>query len=65
MYKRADASAGHREPMTPSAGPMADAAAGRTNGAMTRSHESSAMPMPGQNKDPSAPLSPAKSVSAP
>lgn len=37
--------------LPPSAGPKADPSAGRTNGAMTRSQESSAMPMPGQNND--------------
>lgn len=39
------------------------AAAGRANGAMTRGQESSAMPMPGQNNDHSAPLPPARRAS--
>lgn len=51
--------------LTPSTGFKADPAAGRTNGAMTRSQESSAMPMPGQNNDHSAPVSPAKRASSP
>jgi len=50
--------------LTPSAGPKADATAGRTNGAMTRSQESSAMPMPGQNNDHSAPVVPATRASS-
>ena len=37
---------------------------GRSNSSMTRAQESSAMPMPGQNNDHSAPLSPDKSASA-
>jgi hypothetical protein len=51
--------------LTPSAGTKADPTAGRTNGAMTRSQESSAMPMPGQNNDHSAPVGPAKRASSP
>jgi hypothetical protein len=51
--------------LTPNAGPKADSTAGRTNGAMTRSQESSAMPMPGQNNDHSAPVGPAKRASSP
>jgi hypothetical protein len=54
-----------RSVLAPSVGPMADPTAGRTNGAMTRSQESSAMPLPGQNNDHSAPLSPAKRASSP
>jgi hypothetical protein len=42
-----------------------DATAGRTNGTMTRAEESSAMPMPGQNNDHSAPIGPAKRASSP
>lgn len=45
-----------------------DPAAGRSNRAMSRSQESSAMPMPGQNNDHSAPLAstkPASGASAP
>lgn len=45
--------------------PKADPAAGRTNSAMSRKQESSAMPLPGQNNDHSAPLSSAKPASAP
>lgn len=45
--------------------PRADATAGRANAAMTRREESSAMPMPGQNNDHSAPLAPAKRASGP
>ncbi len=48
----------------PSAGPKADLTAGRANGAMTRSQESSAMPMPGQHNDHPAPVSPAKPASS-
>ena len=44
-------------PATPTA---ADPTAGRTNSALTRTQESNAMPLPGQNNDHSAPLSPAK-----
>jgi hypothetical protein len=51
--------------LTPSAGPKADPTAGRTNGAMTPSQESSAMPMSGQNNDHSAPVGPAKRASSP
>ena len=38
---------------------------GRTNKAMSRADESSAMPMPGQNNDHSAPLPPARRASSP
>jgi hypothetical protein len=41
------------------------AAAGRTNTTMSRDQESSAMPLPGQNNDHSAPLPPARRASAP
>ena len=51
--------------LAPSAVPKADPAAGRTNNAMSRSQESIAMPMPGQNNDHSAPVGPAKQASAP
>jgi hypothetical protein len=37
--------------------PAEPASAGRTNTSMTRAQESSAMPIPGQNNDHSAPLS--------
>jgi hypothetical protein len=45
--------------------PKADVAAGRSNSAMTRAQESSAMPMAGQNNDHSAPLTSEKRASAP
>lgn len=44
-------------PATPTA---ADPTAGRTNRALTRTQEVNTMPLPGQNDDHSAPLSPAK-----
>jgi hypothetical protein len=43
----------------------ADAAAGRSNKAMTRGEESAAMPMAGQNNDHSAPVAKAKPASGP
>ena len=43
----------------------ADPAAGRSNKSMTQAQESTAMPMPGQNNDHSAPVGPAKPASAP
>ena len=45
--------------------PKPDPTAGRTNTRMTRAEESSAMPMPGQNNDHSAPVSPARRASSP
>ncbi len=54
--------------VTPAAQVKPDPAAGRTNRAMSRNQESSAMPMPGQNNDHSAPLAstkPASGASAP
>ena len=39
-----------------------DPAAGRANKTMSRAEESTAMPLPGQNNDHSAPLPPAKPV---
>ncbi|MCV2360589.1 hypothetical protein LNV08_16565 [Paucibacter sp. TC2R-5] len=39
--------------------------AGRFNGSMSRAQESSAMPMPGQANDHSAPLTPPKASSGP
>lgn len=54
--------------VTPAAQAKPDPAAGRSNRAMSRSQESSAMPMPGQNNDHSAPLAstkPAVGASAP
>lgn len=51
--------------LTPGVAPKADAAAGRSNTAMSRTQESNQMPLPGQNYDHSAPLTPAKRASAP
>lgn len=51
--------------MSPPNETKVDPTAGRTNKAMTGVQESTAMPMPGQNNDHSAPLSPAKGASAP
>ena len=51
--------------LTPAAAAKTDAAAGRTNRAMSPAQESSAMPLPGQNNDHSAPLTPAKRASGP
>jgi len=50
--------------ITPANENKVDPAAGRSNRSMSRSQESSAMPMPGQNNDHSAPLS-AKGASSP
>ena len=41
-----------------------DPAAGRANKTMSRAEESTAMPLPGQNNDHSAPLPPAKPASS-
>lgn len=49
----------------PAAAGKADPAAGRSNNSMSRTQESSAMPLPGQNNDHSAPLTPARRASAP
>lgn len=49
----------------PASAPKADAAAGRSNSALSAAQQSTAMPMPGQNNDHSAPLGPAKRASAP
>jgi hypothetical protein len=38
---------------------------GRSNNTMSATQESTAMPMPGQNNDHSAPLGPARRASAP
>jgi hypothetical protein len=51
--------------LTPAAEARPDPAAGRSNRAMTGAQESTAMPMPGQNNDHSAPLTPAKRASSP
>lgn len=41
---------------SPATAPKPDPTAGRSNSAMSRMQESTAMPMPGQNNDHSAPL---------
>jgi hypothetical protein len=51
--------------ITPGAVPKPETPGARTNRSMTRAEESSAMPMPGQNNDHSAPLAPSKGASAP
>lgn len=48
--------------LAPGAAAKPDTTSGRTNTSMTRAQESTAMPMPGQNNDHSAPLSTASSV---
>ena len=45
--------------------PKAGSAPGRSNSAMTQAQESSAMPVPGQNNDHSAPLKSEEGASAP
>jgi hypothetical protein len=50
---------------TPAAETKTDPAAGRSNNTMSRTEESTAMPLPGQNNDHSAPLPPAKRASSP
>lgn len=51
--------------LTPAIAAKADPAAGRSNNSMSRTQESSAMPLPGQNNDHSAPLTPAQRASGP
>lgn len=51
--------------MTAPADTKIDPAAGRSNKAMTRAQESTAMPLPGQNNDHSAPLPAPKRASSP
>ncbi len=51
--------------LAPALATPVDPTAGRSNKAMSRAQESSAMPMPGQNNDHSAPLPPAKRASSP
>jgi hypothetical protein len=51
--------------LTPAIAAKADPAAERSNSAMSRAQDSSAMPMPGQNNDHSSPLTPAKRASGP
>jgi hypothetical protein len=50
---------------TPARAASADPSAGRSNNSMNATQESTAMPMPGQNNDHSAPLGPAKPASSP
>jgi hypothetical protein len=45
--------------------PKSEETASRSNSTMSATQESTAMPMPGQNNDHSAPLGPAKHASAP
>lgn len=47
----------------PAPAAQTDPAAARSNSTMTPTQESSAMPLPGQNNDHSAPLTPAKPAS--
>ena len=49
----------------PAAAASVDPGAGRSNKPMSPAQESAAMPLPGQNNDHSAPLSPAKAGSSP
>ena len=51
--------------LSPAAATKADPTAGRSNTTMSAAQESTAMPMPGQNNDHSAPLGPAKRASSP
>ncbi len=51
--------------LTPANAARADSALGRSNNTMSATQESTAMPMPGQNNDHSAPLGPARRASAP
>lgn len=51
--------------LPPAVATKVDPAAGRSNRAMTREQESSAMPIPGQNNDHSAALTPGKRASGP
>ncbi len=60
-----DTSVPHADTVVTAAPSSSGALAGRSNGTMTRSQESSAMPLPGQNNDHSSPLTPAKAASSP
>ena len=51
--------------ITPALPTKPDPTAGRTNRTMTKAQESNAMPLPGQNNDHSAPLTPPKRASGP
>jgi hypothetical protein len=50
---------------SPASAALADPPTGRSNSAMSATQESTAMPMPGQNNDHSAPLGPARRASQP
>ena len=50
---------------SPASAAKADPTLGRSNSTMSAAQESTAMPIPGQNNDHSAPLGPAKRASAP
>ena len=50
---------------SPATATKPDPTAGRSNSAMSRTQESTAMPLPGQNNDHSAPLNPPKAGSGP
>ena len=54
-----------RSVLAPATATKVDPAAGRTNSTMSREQESTAMPIPGQNNDHSAALTPAKRASGP
>lgn len=51
--------------LTPATQTKPDPAAGRFNSTMSRTQESTAMPLPGQNNDHSAPQAPASRASSP
>ncbi len=51
--------------LTPGSAAKPEPTAGRTNSSMTRAQETSAMPLPGQNNDHSAPVAPPKRPSSP
>jgi len=51
--------------LPPATATKADPTLGRSNSTMSAAQESTAMPMPGQNNDHSAPLGPAQRASSP
>lgn len=51
--------------LLPGAGPNPDPTAARSNAGLSKAQESGAMPMPGQNNDHSAPLTPPQGASRP
>jgi hypothetical protein len=53
------------EVLAPGVAGKADHAAGRSNSSLSATQEKSQMPMPGQNNDHSAPLTPAQRASSP